>query len=188
MFLLTTGDVLDDTQQAAFQRYIEARRRLRRRPLGRRHRARLAVVRRPRRRVLREPPGDPDGGRSPSPTRATPRRRCFRRSGREPTSGTTSRPTRGRRCTCCDARRAHLRPGRRRDGRRPSDRLVARLRRRPAVVHGARPHRRDLRRAALPGSLLGGIRYAASPLPGLAACATAIVSSRTPSHGGRVGA
>ena len=56
------------------------RRRLRRRPLGGRHRARLALVRRARRRVLREPPGDPDARRSTSPTRATPRPRRCRRS------------------------------------------------------------------------------------------------------------
>ena len=44
--------------------------------------------------------------------------------------------------------REHVRPGRQRDGLRPSDRLVQALRRRPRLRHRARPLRRALRRGA----------------------------------------
>ena len=57
VFLLTTGDVLDDTAASRVRALHRGRRRVRRRPLGGRHRVRLAVVRRPGRRLLRRPPG-----------------------------------------------------------------------------------------------------------------------------------
>ena len=63
-FLLTTGDVLDDSQQAAFERYI-GRPRVCRGPLGRRHGVRLAVVRRPAGCLLRFTPGHPTSGGPP---------------------------------------------------------------------------------------------------------------------------
>ncbi|GAA3156331.1 hypothetical protein GCM10017687_87880 [Streptomyces echinatus] len=61
VFMSTTGDVLDAAQQDAFEGYIPARRRLRGRPRGRRHRVRLGLLRRPRGRLVPEPPGDPAG-------------------------------------------------------------------------------------------------------------------------------
>jgi type 1 glutamine amidotransferase len=73
IWLSTTGDVLDEAQQAAFERYIRKRRRLRGHPLRLGHRVRLAVVRRAGRRVLPRPPGRrepavPDGdGERPRP-------------------------------------------------------------------------------------------------------------------------
>ena len=75
IWLSTTGDVLNADQQAAFERYIAGRRRLRRRARRLRHRVRLALVRRPGRRVLRQPPGEPAGhrqGGGPRPTRRPP--------------------------------------------------------------------------------------------------------------------
>ena len=48
VFLLTIGDVLNEAQQAAFMALHPLRRRIHGRSLGRRHRARLAVVRAPR--------------------------------------------------------------------------------------------------------------------------------------------
>ena len=80
-------------QQAAFESYIRARRRLRRRPRRRRHRVRLALVRQPGRRLVRLPPGDPAGRRHASRTARTPPPRTCRRPGRAPTSGTTTGPT-----------------------------------------------------------------------------------------------
>ena len=77
------------------------RRRLRRHPRRVRHRVRLGLVRRPGRRVLRQPPGDPErdrqGHRGHARTRPPP---ACRSAGSGPTSGTTTAPTRARRCTC----------------------------------------------------------------------------------------
>ena len=73
---------------------------LRRRPRRRRHRVRLALVRRPGRRLLPVAPGDPAGdgaGRGPHATR---RRRTCRPPGSAPTSGTTTGPTRGPTSAC----------------------------------------------------------------------------------------
>ena len=63
VFLNTTGDVLNDTQQTAFESYIRSGGGLRRRARRRRHRVQLAVLRQPGRRVLRLAPGDPAGQR-----------------------------------------------------------------------------------------------------------------------------
>ena len=139
------------------------RRRLRRHPLRVRHRVRLGVVRRPRRRVLPRPSGQ----REPAvPDRDDERRgpaqrrheAAARGAGRARRSGTTSAPTRATPSTSCC--RSTSRPTTRAatasrrfaaDGR-PPDRVVPRVRRRPRVLHRARPQ----------GRLLGG---AAAPLP-----------------------
>ena len=65
IWLSTTGDVLNDTQQAAFERLHPGRRRLHGHPLRGRHRVHVAVVRAAGRRVLPQPPGRhaPNGGR-----------------------------------------------------------------------------------------------------------------------------
>ena len=103
VWLSTTGDVLDADPAGRVRALHPGRRRLRGRPRRVRHRVRLALVRRPGRRVLRRPPGQPAGhdqGRGPgAPVHG---RRC-RRSGRGSTSGTTSRPTRAATCTCWPA-------------------------------------------------------------------------------------
>ena len=57
VFLSTTGDVLNDAQQTAFERYIQRRRRLRRHPRRGRHRVHVALVRPDARRLLPQPPG-----------------------------------------------------------------------------------------------------------------------------------
>ena len=73
IWLSTTADVLNATQQTAFENYIRGRRRIRGRPRGVRHRVRLGLVRQPGRRVLRQPPGDPE--RRPSGSRTPTTRR-----------------------------------------------------------------------------------------------------------------
>ena len=145
------------------------------------------MVRRPRRHVLPQPSGDPAGGRATSPTRAAPARPGCRRSGRGSTSGTTSRRTRGRSVhVLATVDESTYDPGAGRDGRRPPDHLVARLRRRPLLVHGAW--------ATPPESyseplflqlLLGGIVYAAAapeapagPFPPTIASLTTAVRAR----------
>ncbi len=70
IFLSTTGDVLSDTEQAAFERYIAAGQRLRRHPRRRRHRVRLGLVRRPGGRLLRR--HIPPARRPPRSTSRTP--------------------------------------------------------------------------------------------------------------------
>ncbi len=96
VFLSTTGDVLNATQQTAFENYIRSGARLRRRARGRRHRVRLALVRQPRRRVVRLAPGDPAGQRQGGEPGAPRRPHTCRRPGPAPTSGTTTAPTPGR--------------------------------------------------------------------------------------------
>ena len=114
------------------------RRRLRRRPLGGRHRVRLAVVRRPGRRLLQEPPGDPAGlarrRRRPAHRRPAAPLDADRRVVRLPDAAARRRRPR-------HDRRDDLRPGPGRDGSRASDHVGARLRRRPRVVHGNGAHR-----------------------------------------------
>ena len=96
VFLSTTGDVLNDAQQTAFEHYIAGGRRLRRHPRRDRHRVHVALVRPDARRLLPQPPGrhaDRDGqdrGRQ----RALDDR-ASRPLARASTSGTTSsrRPT-----------------------------------------------------------------------------------------------
>ena len=101
VFLNTTGDVLNATQQTAFESLHRRRRRLRRRPRGGRHRVRLAVLRRPGRRVLPAAPGDPAGHACVVEDRAhAATAHLGRRPGPAPTSGTTTAPTRARRRTC----------------------------------------------------------------------------------------
>ena len=132
IWLSTTGDVLDATQQAAFERYIRAGGGYVGRARRGRHRVRLAVVRRPGRRLLRQPPGDPARRTVRSRTRAHPSTAGLPRPGPAPTSGTTTGPTR--------ARTVHVLATldestytRRQHGRRPPDRLV------PAPTTAAAP-------------------------------------------------
>ncbi len=61
VFLMTTGDVLDSEQQAAFERFMKERQGLRRNPFRIRYGVRLAFLRKPGRRLLSNPPRDPAG-------------------------------------------------------------------------------------------------------------------------------
>ena len=150
IWLSTTGDVLNETRAGCVRALHPGRGRLRRRPRGRGHGVRLAVVRRPRRRLLpvasREPGGD-GGRRGPgAPGHPAP-------AGGVGADGRALQlpdQSAGYRARARDAARVHLRPGGGRDGRRPPDRVVPGLRRRPRVLHRTRPHDRVLRRARLP--------------------------------------
>ncbi len=162
VFLSTTGDVLNDAQQTAFEHYIQAGGGYVGHPRRLRHRVHVALVRPDARRLLPQPPGrnaDRDGrhrgrqralhDRSPGPL------------GARRTSGTTS----SRRRTPWSAAispASRLQPARRAAftcsptvdestydevddsaaGRRPPDRLVHELRRRPRLVHGDAATRR----------------------------------------------
>ena len=80
VFLMTTGDVLDDAQQAAFQRFIRAGGGWVGVHSAAGHRVRLALVRRPDRRVLQRTTRRFSPQCSMSPIRETGRRRgCCRR-------------------------------------------------------------------------------------------------------------
>ena len=79
VWLSTTGDVLNDEQQAAFERYIRDGGGYVGVHAGVRHRVRLAVVRRPRGRLLRLPPGTSRKRRSTSRTGSTRPQRTSRR-------------------------------------------------------------------------------------------------------------
>ena len=97
VFLNTSGDVLTDAQQAAFERLVPRRRRLRRHPLGDRDRARLDVPDRHPRHALHRRVGRRRRRRSRSPTACTTPARACPSTGSAPTSGTTSpRNVRGR--------------------------------------------------------------------------------------------
>ncbi len=60
VFLLTTGDALNDEQQATFERYIRQRPWLRRRAQRRRHRVSMALVHEDARPHVPSPSRDPD--------------------------------------------------------------------------------------------------------------------------------
>ena len=100
IWLSTTGDVLNAAQQAAFERYITRRRRLRRRARRLRHRVRLAVVRRAGRGLLRQPPRRAERHASRSPTRCTRPPRAAGSGGTASTSCTTTAPTPAATRTC----------------------------------------------------------------------------------------
>ena len=180
VWLSTTGDVLDAAQQAAFEALHPGGRRLRRRARGQRHRVHVELVRRPRRRVLRQPPREPDGdgrGRRPrAPVDEAPAgalvalRRVVRLPDQPARQGPRAR----------HAGRDHLRARRLRDGHRPPDRLVPLLPGRPLVVHGHGPHRRGLpasRRSASTCSAASCGRPARSPTTAAARSGT---TSRRP--------
>ena len=82
VWLSTTGDVLDADAAGRVRALHPGRRRLRRRPRRVRHRVRLALVRRPGRRLLRLAPGQPARPPSRSRTRRTRPRPGCRRAGR----------------------------------------------------------------------------------------------------------
>ena len=162
VFLLTTGDVLNDAEQAAFETWYRAGHALRRRPLGGRHRARLALVRAPRRRLVVRTPGDPgrDDGRAHAARRVdggTPRaldaHRRVVRLAREPAHERRAR-----------ARHASTR----RRTRRATGRWAPTIRSRGSTSSTAAAPgtpRTATRRSRTPirsssGMLLGGIRYA----------------------------
>ena len=160
IFLCTTGDVLNDDPAGGVRALHPRRSRLRRHPLGVRHRVRLGVVRRAGRRVLPRPPGHASTRssrwrRSTSRT-ATARRRASsrRRWTREEEWYNFRTNPRHRRARAAVGRREHVRPARLQRTRRLRRRwattrsLVPPLRRRPRVLHGARPQGRVLDRAA----------------------------------------
>ena len=87
-----------------------SRRRLGRRPLRGRHRVRLGLVRRARRRVLSEPSGDPAGDDQSGRPSASVDGPSAAIAGSAPTSGTTTRRIPAATCTCW--RRSTRRPTR----------------------------------------------------------------------------
>ncbi len=153
VFLSTTGDVLDPRPAGGVRALHPRGRRLRWSPRRRRHGIRLAVLRRPGRRLLPVPPADSalaardgQGGRPPpslhppSVQPVDPHRRVVR---------LPSQPA-GRRPRARDPRRGHLRGCG--DGHGPPDRLVPRLPGRALLVHGRRAHSGVVRRAGLPAT------------------------------------
>ena len=171
------------------------RRRLRRRPRGLRHRVLLAVVRRAGRRLLPQPPArNADrGGRHRGRRRALHHRpagpldahgrvvqlpapddpgRQRQHDGRRLLPARPSRegPRHGRRV---DLRRA----GRQHDRRRPPDRVVLGLRRRPLLVHGHGPHPGVVRRARTSAATCSA---ACAPRPASAATAATSATCRRP--------
>ena len=140
IFLCTTGDVLNATQQAAFERYIQAGGGYAGHPLRVGHRVRLGVVRRARRRLLPRPPGR--RRRQPAvPGRDDERRGPPQRRDQAPRADLDARggvvqlphqPARHR-ARAAVGRREHVRPARvQRAGRlgadgRPSDLVVPAL-------------------------------------------------------------
>jgi hypothetical protein len=147
-FALTTGDV-GVRALHPFGPWV------RRPPFRLRHRVLVAVVRAANRRLLQEPSGDPTRDarrRRSSPSLDGAATATLDAHGRVVQLRDQSAPIRSR---TRDDRRDDLRPRRRRDGPRSSDRLGARVRGRTRLVHGRRAHRRVLRRAALPGAPAG---------------------------------
>ena len=149
VFLSTTGDVLDEAQQTAFESYVRGGGGF----VGV-HAAADTEYDWPfygdaRRRVLRVAPGDPAGDRPGGGPRApgdrAPRRHLAadRRVVQLPDEPAGHRP-RAR-----DARRVDVL--RRHDGRRPPDRLVQDRGRRPVVLHRPRAHRGVVRRGRRSG-------------------------------------
>ena len=137
----------------AFERYIRGRRRLRRRARRLRHRVRLALVRRPGRRVLHQPPGEPARPRSRSRTAAHPSTAGLPALWTRSTSGTTSGPTRAATCTCWPAwtRRSYA-PG---AGAMGADHPIAWCQDYDggrSWYTGAGPHQRVVRRAGVPAA------------------------------------
>ena len=150
VFLSTTGDVLDPEQQGAFEGYIRNGGGLRRHPFGGRHRVRLDLVRRSRRRVLPQPSGtagcDVGGRGSRARVDLTPRRHV------EPLRRVVRLPRRSPRTGARAVERRSADPPRQPDDGRSPDRMVPRLRRRACVVHGARTHRRVMGRPGIPSA------------------------------------
>ena len=139
IWLSTTGDVLNDAQQAAFEGYIRAAA------------ATSACTPRPTpsttgrgtaagRRVVQEPSGDPAGdGRRHRPRASVDQGRPGDLDAHGRVVRLQAQPARRR----ARARRAAGGDLQRRDdGRRPPDRVVSRVRRRAHLVHGARATRR----------------------------------------------
>ena len=156
----TTGDVLNATQQTAFEHYIARRRRLRRRARRRRHRVRLALVRRARRRLLRLPPGDPAGHRAGrGPRRTRPPRTC--RTTWTRTDEWYNYRTNPRSTVHVLATPGRVDLHRRHDGRRPPDRLVPDYDGGRSLYTGVGHTQASYAEPDFRAHLLGGIRYAA---------------------------
>ena len=159
VFLNTTGDVLNASQQTAFEALHRRGRRLCRSALRLRHRVRLAVLRQPRRRLLRLPPGHPagpgeGGGPGPRGHRAPgPDLDAHRRVVQLP-----HQPPLHRACAGHPRRDLVLR---RVDGRRPPARLVQDLHGGRSFYTGAGHTQESYADSAFRNQLLGGIRYAA---------------------------
>ena len=154
VFLSTTGDILNESEQEAMERYIQAGGGFRRRACGGRHRTpgRLVLVSEPGRRGFRVAPGDPggaaDGDRRRSPLDVGSARdvSSHRRVVRLP--GFVRTPNR-----CLDGGRTELRRGQAR--RLSPDKLVPRIRWRPLVLYGAGPHRSGVCGTARPAAPAG---------------------------------
>ncbi len=101
VFLSTTGDVLNDTQQSAFQSYVDG---------GGGHVGVHAAADTEYNwsyygtaggRLVQQPPRDPAGHRPATRTGPTPRPPTWGRPGRVPTSGTATAATPARTCASC---------------------------------------------------------------------------------------
>ena len=151
MWLSTTGDVLERRPAGGLRGVHRRRRRVRGRPLRLRHRVRLVLLRRPRRRLLLRPPGQPDRDRRGRGPGAPLDRGACRPSGPASTSGTASGPTRAATCTSSPrwTRRTYD-PGGNAMGTDHPIAWCQDVDGRPQLVHRPRPHRRVLRRAAVP--------------------------------------
>ena len=173
VFLSTTGDVLTDAQQAAFERYIQA---------GGGYVGIHAAAdteytwpwygemlggyfpttrpaRRPRRSTSRTPTSPP----RPASRPAGPRRRVVQLpAAGQPRASTAAATTTARAtaaCTC--SRRSTRRPTARTTATPPTTTTRSRgaqLRRRPRLVHGDGPHAGLVRARPIPRHLLGGLQ------------------------------
>ena len=177
LFLNTTGTVLDTAGKASAAAVRPRRRRLRRHPLRRRHRARLALLRPPRRRLLPRPSAradrddrqrGPDEPSDRASARGLPRLRRVLFVRREPAARRPGAALDRR--VDLPRRPEHLEPARRDadDGLhgRPPDVVVPRQPRRQGLLHRARPRGLPLRLAWYREHILQGILLAAGRVEG----------------------
>ena len=173
VWLSTTGDVLNDPQQAAFENYIQAGGGY----VGIHSAADTEYTWSWYGQMLggyfkNHPPGTPTASVDIVDANE-PSTRAFPPAGHARTSGTTTsrRTTRSSTAAGPTTARAERRPrarhrrrddlrraGRQRRGRRPPDRLVLRVRRRPDVVHGDGPHQASFTEADFLEHILGGLQ------------------------------
>ena len=166
VFLSTTGDPLDDTQQAAFEDYIRTGG-----GYAGIHAASDTEYDWPwygglvgayfdSHPAIQDATVEVSDRKHPSTARLPQR---WQRDGR--VVQLPVQPAR-RRARARHAGGDELRARRRRDGRRPPDRVVPELRRRALVVHGRRPHDEAYGETAFRRHLLGGIKWAANLVAG----------------------
>ena len=164
VFLSTTGDPLNDGQQAAFERYIQRGRRLHRHPCSGRHRVRLELVRPPGGRLLPEPPArHARPRRSMSRTSRTARPRTCLRAGSARTSGTTTARRTSPIPMCRTATTARVRAASTCSPRWTRRRTTSRTATRPTTITRSRGATRTT--AAAPGTPAWATRPRRTPSP-----------------------